>query len=63
MIWIFILALVMGFVFFKLGSYAVWFGVLQAAVNVLLFVTGAFVLVAIWKSVARKRKEAREQSQ
>ena len=58
MFWIFLLVLVLALVFFQLGSYAVWFGMLKAAVNVLLLVTGGFVLVAIWKWFARNRQPA-----
>ncbi len=41
MIWMFLLAVVLGAVFFKLGVYSVVFGLVQLLAKVLFFGTGA----------------------
>lgn len=56
MILIFLLLLVMGLVFFKLGVLTVWFAILEGLVKVLFVVSGAFLFVATWKWVARRRQ-------
>jgi hypothetical protein len=53
MLWIVLLVIFLAIVCFQLGSYAVWFGMLKAAVNLLLLVTGGFVVVALVKLAAR----------
>ena len=56
MILMFLLLLVMGLVFFKLGVLTVWFAILEGLVKVLFVVSGAFLVVAAWKWVARRRQ-------
>jgi hypothetical protein len=56
MFWILLLLLVMGLVFFKLGVLTVWFGLLQGLVKVLFVLSGAFLVVAAVKWVARQRR-------
>ena len=56
MFWMVLLLLVMGLVFFKLGVLTVWFGVLQGLVKLLFVLSGAFLVVAAWKWVARQRR-------
>ena len=56
MFWIVLLALVMAFVFFKLGVYSVLLGLVQVVAKVLLIVTGAFLVVAAWRWVMRRRR-------
>ena len=56
MIWMFLLAVVLGAVFFKLGVYSVVFGLVQLAAKVLFVVSGAFILVGLWRWVARRRR-------
>ncbi len=47
MFWLFLGALSMGVVLFKLGAYWVMFGLAQLAAKVLFVVTGAFILVGV----------------
>ena len=56
MFWAFLLLLVMGLVFFKLGMLTVWFGVFELLAKILFFATGAFLLVAAWKWAIRRRR-------
>lgn len=56
MFWMFVLLQVMGLVFFKLGVLTVWFGIVELLTKVLFFATGAFLVVAGWKWVARRRR-------
>lgn len=55
MVWMILLLLVMGLVFFKLGVLTVWFGVLQGLLKLLFVVSGLFLVAAAWKWVARRR--------
>ena len=57
MFWMFLLLLVMGLVFFKLGVLTVWLGLFELLAKVLFFATGGFLLVAAWKWVGRARRE------
>ena len=59
MIWMFLLAVVLGAVFFKLGAYSVVLGLVGLAAKVLFVVSGAFILVALWRWVARRRSTLR----
>ena len=56
MFWMFLLSVVIGLVVFKLGVLTVWFGVLQGLLKLLFVVSGAFLMVAAWKWVARQRR-------
>ena len=56
MFWMVLLLLVMGLVFFKLGVLTVWFGVLQGLVKLLFVLSGAFLVVAAWKWLIRRRQ-------
>jgi len=56
MIWMFLLAVVLGAVFFKLGVYSVVFGLVQLAAKVLFVLSGAFLVVAAWKWLSRRRR-------
>ena len=56
MFWMVLLLLVMGLVFFKLGVLTVWFGVLQGVLKLLFVAVGAFLVVAAWKWVVRRRQ-------
>ena len=55
MIWMFLLAVVLGAVFFKLGVYSVVLGLVQFAAKVLFGSSGPFILVGMWRWVARRR--------
>jgi uncharacterized membrane protein YidH (DUF202 family) len=55
MIWMFLLAVVLGLVFFKLGVYSVVFGLLQLMAKVLFVVSGAFLVYGAWRWLARRR--------
>ena len=59
MIWMFLLAVVLGAVFFNLGVYSVLFSLVGLVAKVLFVVTGAFILVAVWRWVARRRSAPR----
>ena len=48
MIWMFLLAVVMGFVFFKLGVLTVMFALLQGLLKLLFVLSGLFLVVAAW---------------
>ena len=54
MLWIVLLAVVLGLVFFKLGVLTVWFSLLQGLVKVLGVITGAFLLLAGWRWLQRR---------
>ncbi len=56
MLWIVLLAVVLGLVFFKLGVLTVWFSLLQGLVKVLGVLTGAFLLLAGWRWLQRRRR-------
>ena len=56
MLWVVLLAVVLGLVFFKLGVLTVWFSVLQGLLKLLGLVTGAFLLIAAWRWVQRRRR-------
>jgi len=56
MFWMVLLLVVMGLVFFKLGVLTVWFGLPQGLVKVLFVLSGAFLVAAAWKWVARQRR-------
>ena len=55
MFMLFILGIVLAVVFFKLGVYAVLVGLFEALLKVLLLLTGGFLVVAVWKWLARHR--------
>ena len=59
MFWVFLGVLLMGAVFFKLGVYSVVLGLVGLAAKVLFVVSGAFILVAVWRWVARRRSAPR----
>lgn len=52
---LFVLAIVLSIVFFKLGVLTVLVGVLKAMLQVLLFVLGGFGLYAVWKWLGNRR--------
>ena len=56
MVWILLLCLVLGLVFFKLGVLTVWFSVLQGLLKLLGLVTGMFLVVAAWRWLQRRRR-------
>ena len=56
MIWMFLLAVVMGIVFFKLGVLTVWFALLQGLLKLLYVLSGLFLVVATWRCLARRRR-------
>jgi len=56
MIWMFLLAVVLGAVFFKLGVYSVVFGLVQLVAKVLFFGTGLFLLVYAGRWLLRRRQ-------
>ncbi len=56
MIWVVLLLLVMGLVFFKLGVLTVWFGVLQGLLKFLAIVSGVALLTYVWRWVASRRR-------
>ena len=60
MIWMFLLAVVLGAVFFKLGVYSVVFSLVSFVAKVLFVVSGAFLLVAAWRWVGRRRRVSAE---
>ena len=55
MIWMFLLAVVMGFVFFKLGVLTVMVTLLQGLLKLLFVVSGLFLVVATWRWIRRRR--------
>jgi hypothetical protein len=55
MFWVFLGVLLMGAVFFKLSVYSVVLGLVGFVAKVLFVVSGAFILVAVWRWVARRR--------
>ncbi|MBK6348440.1 MAG: hypothetical protein V9E93_12575 [Steroidobacteraceae bacterium] len=56
MFWMFLLAVVLGAVFFKLGVYSVVFGLVQLAAKVLFFGTGLFLLVYAGRWIMHRRR-------
>lgn len=56
MFWLVLLALVAGFLLFKLGVLTVWFAVLQGLLKVLFVVSGLFLVVAAGKWLLRRRQ-------
>ena len=56
MIWMFLLAVVLGAVFFKLGVYSVVFGLVQLVAKVLFFGTGLFLLVYAGRWLLQRRR-------
>ena len=58
MIWMFLLAVVMGLVFFKLGVLSVMFALLQGLLKLLFVLSGLFLVVAGLKWLARRRRPA-----
>ena len=56
MIWMFLLAVVLGAVFFKLGVYSVVFGLVQLLAKVLFFGTGLFLLVYAGRWLLQRRR-------
>jgi len=58
MFWMFLLAVFLAVVFFKLGVYSVVFGLVQLLAKVLFVVSGAFLVVAAGRWVMRRRRMA-----
>ena len=56
MFWIFLLAVVLALVFFKLGVYSVLLGLFQWLATVLFFGTGLFVLVYVGRWLVNRRR-------
>ena len=56
MFWIFLLAVVLALVFFKMGVLTVWFGVMQGLLKLLFVLSGAFLVVAAWRWFQRRRR-------
>ncbi len=56
MIWMFLLAMVLGAVFFKLGVYSVVFGLVQLVAKLLFFGTGLFLLVYTGRWLLQRRR-------
>lgn len=56
MLWFILLLVVAGLVFFKLGVLTVWFSMLQALVKALFVLSGAFLAVAAWRWLMRRRR-------
>jgi len=54
MIIMFITFIILAIMSFKLGVYSVLFAVLKAALATLFFLTGGFILYALWKRFSRK---------
>jgi len=55
MFWIFVLAVLLAVVFFKLGVYSVLLGLFQLLAKVLFFGTGLFLLVYAGRWIMRRR--------
>ena len=55
MIIMFITFIILAILSFKLGVYSVLFAVLKAALATLLFLTGGFVVYALWKRMAGRQ--------
>lgn len=55
MIWMFLLAVVMGFVFFKLGVLTVMFALLQGLLKLLFVLSGLLLVVTVWRGIRRRR--------
>jgi threonine/homoserine/homoserine lactone efflux protein len=51
----FIVLLIMSFVFFKLGVYSVLVAMFQGLFQVLMVVSGAFIVYFVWKKVTTRR--------
>ena len=56
MFWMILLALLLGFVFFKLGVYSVLLGLFDLVFKVLFFASGAFLLVWGGRWLVRRRR-------
>lgn len=56
MFWLVLLALVAGFLLFKLGVLTVWFAVLQGVLKILFVVSGLFLVVATGRWLVRRRQ-------
>ena len=56
MIWMFLLAVVLGAVFFKLGVYSVVFGLVQFVATLLFFASGLFLLVYAGRWIQHRRR-------
>jgi len=54
MIIMFITFIILAILSFKLGVYSVLFAVLKAALATLLFISGGFILYALWKRMSGK---------
>lgn len=61
MIWLVLLAVVLCVGFFKLGVFAVWFGLMKVALQGVLVVTCAAGILAAWKWVAKRRRIAQDE--
>ena len=56
MFWMILLALLLGFVFFKLGVYSVLLGLFDLVFKVLFFASGAFLLVYAGRWILKRRR-------
>ena len=56
MFWIFVLAVLLAVVFFKLGVYSVLLGLFELLAKVLFFGTGLFLLVYSGRWILRQRR-------
>jgi hypothetical protein len=56
MFWIFVLAVLLAVVFFKLGVYSVLLGLFQLLAKVLFFGTGLFLLVYAGRWILNRRR-------
>lgn len=56
MFWIFVLAVLLAIVFFKLGVYSVLLGLVELLAKVLFFGTGLFLLVYAGRWVLNRRR-------
>jgi hypothetical protein len=56
MFWIFVLAVLLAVVFFKLGVLTVWLGVFEVLGKVLFFGTGLFLIVYAGRWVMQRRR-------
>ena len=56
MFWMFLLAVVLAVVFFKLGVYSIVFGLVQLIAKVLFFGTGLFLLVYAGRWILNRRR-------
>ena len=56
MFWIFVLAVLLSVVFFKLGVYSVLLGLIELLAKVLFFGTGLFLLVVAGRWLLNRRR-------